>query len=346
MDKKNLKAMDLNELTDYIKNIGEKEFRAKQIFRWIYKGVSNFEMMSDLPKNLISKLKEDAYIGEIKIIKRVDSKKDNTSKFLFLLEDGNIIESVKMEYSYGTSVCVSSQVGCAMGCAFCASTIGGLVRSLEAWEMADQVLQIEKQINKKVGHVVVMGSGEPLLNYRELIKFLRILNDPLAFNISYRKITVSTCGVVPKIYKLAEENIPITLSISLHAPFDDLRDELVPINKKYNITQLLEACKFYIMKTKRRISFEYILISGVNDSERCAKKLVSLLKGMLCHVNLIPLNPVKEKLYERSDSREIKRFENILRENNIPVTVRAEMGADIDAACGQLRRSFLKEVEG
>ncbi|KYO66752.1 23S rRNA (adenine(2503)-C(2))-methyltransferase RlmN [Thermovenabulum gondwanense] len=346
MEKKNLKSMDLNELTEYVRTLGEKDFRARQIYRWIYKGVSDFESMSDLPKNLIVQLKKYAYISEIKILKKVDSKKDKTSKYIFLLEDGNIIESVKMEYSYGVSVCVSSQVGCAMGCAFCASTLGGIVRNLEAWEMVDQILQIEKQINKRVSHVVVMGSGEPLLNYTELIKFLRLLNNPLGLNISLRKVTVSTCGIVPYIYKLAEENMPITLSISLHAPFDDLRNKLMPINRKYNISQLLEACNFYIMKTKRRISFEYILISGVNDGEECAKKLADLLRGMLCHVNLIPLNPVKEKLFKGSDPRAIRRFEKVLEENRIPITIRAKMGSDIEAACGQLRWSLLKEVEG
>jgi 23S rRNA (adenine2503-C2)-methyltransferase len=229
-----------------------------------------------------------------------------------------------------------------MGCAFCASAIGGLIRNLTCGEMCDEVLAIQKDTGQKVSRVVVMGSGEPLLNYPELIRFLRLLNSPLAFNISYRRITVSTCGIVPGIKKLAEEGIPVTLAVSLHAPEDDLRNQLMPVNRRYPILQLLDACKYYIIKTKRRITFEYALIAGVNDSVECAEKLAFLLRGMLCHVNLIPLNPVKERYFERSGSEQVRLFERILTENGISATIRREMGADIEAACGQLRRSLLK----
>jgi len=337
--------MTIEELQDFFKSLGEPAYRARQVFRWIYKGVEDFEKMTDIPKNLALKLKEICRVSRIKIYRKFESKKDETVKYLFLLEDGEIIESVKMEHHYGTTVCVSSQVGCAMGCAFCASTLGGFRRNLTCAEMVDQVLAIQEDLRKRVSHVVVMGSGEPLLNYDELMKFLRILNSELAFNISYRRMSVSTCGIVPGIRRLAEEELPITLSVSLHAPSDDLRDRLVPVNRRYPIMELLDACKYYIIKTKRRVTFEYIMISGVNDSKECAVKLARLLKGLLCHVNLIPLNPVRERDFRRSTFDKIEVFEEILKSYGISVTVRQEMGADIEAACGQLRRSFLNEVK-
>ncbi|MFO7151651.1 MAG: 23S rRNA (adenine(2503)-C(2))-methyltransferase RlmN [Bacillota bacterium] len=340
-----LKGMTIEELQDFFKSLGEPAYRARQVFRWIYKGVEDFEKMTDIPKNLALKLKEICRVSRIKIYRKFESKKDETVKYLFLLEDGEIIESVKMEHHYGTTVCVSSQVGCAMGCAFCASTLGGFRRNLTCAEMVDQVLAIQEDLRKRVSHVVVMGSGEPLLNYDELMKFLRILNSELAFNISYRRMSVSTCGIVPGIRRLAEEELPITLSVSLHAPSDDLRDRLVPVNRRYPIMELLDACKYYIIKTKRRVTFEYIMISGVNDSKECAVKLARLLKGLLCHVNLIPLNPVRERDFRRSTFDKIEVFEEILKSYGISVTVRQEMGADIEAACGQLRRSFLNEVK-
>ncbi|ADL07792.1 23S rRNA (adenine(2503)-C(2))-methyltransferase RlmN [Thermosediminibacter oceani] len=345
MAKTNLKGMTVEELQDFIVSLGEPPYRARQIFRWIYKGVTDFEKMTDLPRTLVEKLKELSYIDKIGIYKKFQSRKDATVKYLFLLSDNNIIESVKMEHSYGVSVCVSSQVGCAMGCAFCASTIDGLKRSLNSGEMVDQILVIQEDIKKRISHVVIMGSGEPLLNYDELIKFLNIINSPLAFNISYRRITVSTCGIVPEIRRLADEGLPITLSVSLHAPEDDLRDKLVPVNRRYPILELLDACKYYIIKTNRRITFEYALISDVNDSKECAVKLARLLKGLLCHVNLIPLNPVRERDFMRSKPENIRLFQEILRHYGISVTVRQEMGADIEAACGQLRRSIMNEVK-
>ncbi len=341
MEKINLKSLTLTQMEEFIRQLGEPVYRAKQIFKWIYKGQTEFEKMTDLPKDLIAKLKDCAYVGKIDIYKKYESEIDETTKYVFALEDGQMVESVKMKYSFGTTACISSQVGCSMGCAFCASTEDGMVRNLAWWEMADEVLAIEKDSNVKVSRVVVMGSGEPLLNYDELIQLLRILNSPLAFNISYRRLTVSTCGIVPKIIRLAEEGLPITLAVSLHAPNDDIRSSLMPINERYPILQLLDACKYYIMKTKRRITFEYILISDINDTEQCAFELSNLLKNLLCHVNLIPLNPVEGKKFKKSDDSRIRKFEQILLNNGISATVRRKMGSDINAACGQLRRSLL-----
>ncbi|AEE91610.1 putative dual-specificity RNA methyltransferase RlmN [Tepidanaerobacter acetatoxydans Re1] len=341
MEKTNLKSLTLTQMEEFIKQLGEPVYRAKQIFKWIYKGQTEFEKMTDLSKDLIARLKDCAYVGKIDIYKKYESEIDETTKYVFALEDGQMVESVKMKYSFGTTACISSQVGCSMGCAFCASTEGGMVRNLAWWEMADEVIAIEKDSNVKISRVVVMGSGEPLLNYDELIQFLRILNSPLAFNISYRRLTVSTCGIVPKIIRLAEEGLPITLAVSLHAPNDDIRSSLMPINERYPILQLLDACKYYIMKTKRRITFEYILISDINDTEQCACELSNLLKDLLCHVNLIPLNPVEGKKFKKSDDSRIRKFEQILLNNGISATVRREMGSDINAACGQLRRSLL-----
>lgn len=341
MEKINLKSLTLTQMEEFIRQRGEPVYRAKQIFKWIYKGQTEFEKMTDLPKDLIAKLKDCAYVGKIDIYKKYKSEIDQTTKYVFALEDGQMVESVKMKYSFGTTACISSQVGCSMGCTFCASTEDGMVRNLAWWEMADEVLAIEKDSNVKVSRVVVMGSGEPLLNYDELIQLLRILNSPLAFNISYRRLTVSTCGIVPKIIRLAEEGLPITLAVSLHAPNDDIRSSLMPINERYPILQLLDACKYYIMKTKRRITFEYILISDINDTEQCAFELSNLLKNLLCHVNLIPLNPVEGKKFKKSDDSRIRKFEQILLNNGISATVRRKMGSDINAACGQLRRSLL-----
>ncbi|AYO30406.1 MAG: rRNA (adenine2503-C2)-methyltransferase [Thermoanaerobacteraceae bacterium] len=345
MEKRNLKGLTLQELEEFMAALGEPAYRARQIFKWIYKGVTRFELMTDLPKNLMQKLNDKARISMIEIYRKIESSLDQTIKYVFLLEDGNMVEGVKMEYSFGMSACVSSQVGCRMGCAFCASAIGGMVRNLTAGEMADEVLAIEKDTGKKVGRVVVMGSGEPLLNYDELIKFLNLLNSPLAFNISFRRITISTCGIVPEIIRLADEGIPVTLAVSLHAPDDSLRNKLMPVNRNYPILQLLDACKYYIIKTKRRITFEYALISQVNDTIECAQKLSRLLKGMLCHVNLIPLNAVRGKGFEKSKPDQVAAFKNILSNSGISNTVRREMGADIEAACGQLRRSILDEVK-
>jgi len=342
LSKIDLKRLTLTQLEEFLRQIGEPAYRARQIFKWIYKGQTQFEKMTDLPKTLIGKLNDHAYISMIDVYKKYESALDETVKYVFLLEDANLVESVKMKYSFGVTACISSQVGCSMGCAFCASTEGGMVRNLLWSEMADEVLAIEKDSGEKVSRVVVMGSGEPLLNYDELIQFLKVLNMSIAFNISFRRVTVSTCGIVPEIFRLADEGIPITLAVSLHAPNDEIRNRLMPINRRYPISQLLDACKYYIMKTKRRITFEYALISQVNDSDECAYELSNLLKDMLCHVNLIPLNPVEGKIYKRSTPSQVHRFEKILSSSGISTTVRRELGSDIQAACGQLRRSLLK----
>lgn len=301
MNKINLKGYTLTQMEEFLKQLGEPAYRAKQIFKWIYKGQTQFENMTDLPKKLIKKLENSAYISMVNIYKKYESDIDETVKYIFLLEDRNMVESVKMKYSFGITACISSQVGCPMGCVFCASTEGGIVRNLSWGEMTDEVLAIENDSNEKVSRVVVMGSGEPLLNYEELIQLLKVMNSPLAFNISLRRLTVSTCGIVPGIIRLSEEGMPITLAVSLHAPNDDIRNSLMPINKQYPILQLLDACKYYIIKTKRRITFEYVLISNINDTEQCAQELSNLLEDLLCHVNLIPLNPVEGKNLNRSD---------------------------------------------
>ncbi|HHV18253.1 MAG TPA: 23S rRNA (adenine(2503)-C(2))-methyltransferase RlmN [Thermoanaerobacterales bacterium] len=341
MGKTNLKGCTLTQMEEFLKQMDEPAYRAKQIIKWIYKGQTEFEKMTDLPKDLIVKLKDRAYISMINIYKKHESTLDETVKYVFLLEDGNMVESVKMKYSFGNTACISSQVGCAMGCTFCASTEGGMVRNLSWGEMADEVIAIEKDSNEKVSRVVVMGSGEPLLNYDQIVQFIKVMNSSLAFNISCRRLTVSTCGIIPGIIRLADEGMPITLAVSLHAPNDAIRNDLMPINKLYPILQLLDACKYYIIKTKRRITFEYALISKINDSEKCARELSNLLKDLLCHVNLIPLNPVEGKQIERSTSSQIRRFEKILMDSGISTTIRREMGSDIEAACGQLRRSLL-----
>jgi 23S rRNA (adenine2503-C2)-methyltransferase len=336
-----LKGMTRDELKKFIVQLDEPIYRAEQIFRWIYKGKTRFEDMTDLPYDLIQKLNKNARIGMVGINQKYSSSIDNTVKYVFLLEDGNLIEGVKMEYSFGLTACISSQVGCGMGCSFCASTVGGFVRNLKCGEMIDQIMAIQKDAGDKVNRVVVMGSGEPLLNYEELIKFVKLLNLPLVFNISYRKITVSTCGIVPEIKKLADEHLPINLAVSLHAPDDVLRNKLMPVNRRFPILQLLDACKYYIIKTKRRVTFEYALIDNVNDSVECALKLVGLLKNLLCHVNLIPLNPVKGSGFMKSSPEKVKTFQRILEKHSIHATIRREMGADIEGACGQLRRSLL-----
>lgn len=341
MDQINLKGASLSELESLMQKLDQPSYRAQQIFRWIYKGKTQLVEMTDLPKNLIKKLSKIAYISDIKTYKKYDSNLDDTTKYVFLTEDKNLIEAVKMRYSFGVSACISSQVGCKMGCIFCASTMNGFKRNLSCAEMADQIIAIEQDSGEKISHIVVMGTGEPLLNYEELIKFLKLMNSPQAFNISFRKMTVSTCGIVPQIRRLANEQIPITLAISLHAPDDELRSSLMPVNNKYSILQLLDACKYYIMKTNRRITFEYALIDDVNDSSYHAKKLADLLQGFLCHVNLIPLNPVDDKNISRSSNDKIRCFRDILHKKGIPVTIRREMGSDINAACGQLRRSLL-----
>lgn len=338
---KNILDLTLDELKDWMKLQNEKEFRAKQVIEWIYKEVWDYEDMNNVPISLKEKLKEAFYIGVPKIINVQQSKLNETSKFLYEFNDGSLVETVSMKYNYGNSICVSTQVGCRMGCKFCASTIGGMVRNLTSGEILAQILRTQKEIGERISNVVLMGSGEPFDNYENVLKFLKVVNADYGLNISQRHITLSTCGIVPRIIELAKENMQITLAISLHAPNDELRKTMMPIANKYSIKETLEACKYYINKTNRRITFEYALVRNVNDTEAHAKELCSKLKGLLCHVNLIPINEVKENSFKKSYDQNVKSFSNILTSYGIDNTIRREMGADIDAACGQLRRNYL-----
>ncbi len=336
-----LKDLSFEELGELLKEIGEPKFRTKQIFSWLHKGVESFDEMTDISKKTREKLAEISFVSTLKIREKYVSKLDKTTKYLFELEDGNCIESVVMYYKHGISICISSQVGCRMGCAFCASTIGGLYRSLTAGEILNQVIFAQKDIGERISNIVMMGIGEPLDNYDNVIKFLHNVNNEAGLNIGYRHISLSTCGVVDRIYDLAKEKLPITLSVSLHAPNDEIRNSIMPINHKYNIEKLIKACRDYIDTTTRRISFEYSLISGVNDSKENATELAKLLKGMLCHVNLIPVNKVKERGFEKGTKAQIEMFQNTLISLGINATVRRELGSDISASCGQLRKKVL-----
>lgn len=335
-----LKNLTEEEMKEFILSIGEKKFRAKQIFSWIYKNVRDFDEMKNIPKSLRDKLREKSIIGNIDIDLRLDSKIDKTKKYLFLLNDGNIIETVAMEYEDRITVCVSNQVGCRMGCRFCASTIDGLERNLEAWEILDQIMKVREDLGKRVSNIVMMGSGEPLDNFENTKRFLKLVNEESGLNIGYRHITLSTCGLVDKMMDLADLELPINIAISLHSPFDDERQKIMPVANKYSIEEIIDACNYYISKTNRRVTFEYSLIKDTNDSEKEAKRLVELLRGMLCHVNLIPINPIEERDFEKPDMEYINRFKNYLDKKNIPVTIRNSMGSDISGACGQLRRKF------
>lgn len=337
-NKKALKNFTEAEMKEFMKEIGEKAFRGTQVYSWIYKGAKTFDDMKNIPKSLREKLEEVSYIGNIDIELKLESKDGKTKKYLFLLNDGNIIETVMMDYDSRVTVCVSNQVGCRMGCRFCASTMDGLVRNLEPWEILDQIMKIQEDTGKRVSNLVLMGSGEPLDNYDNTKQFLKIVNDENGLNIGYRHITLSTCGIVPKIYELADLEIPINLAISLHSPYDDKRKEIMPVANKYSINEILDACRYYIKKTNRRVTFEYSLIKGVNDGKKEAEALVALLKGMLCHVNLIPINEVDERDFKKPDKAFIYKFRDYLEERNIPATVRISMGSDIGGACGQLRR--------
>ena len=338
----NILNYTLEELQTWMKDNGESGFRAKQIFTWIYKGVWTFEEMKNLPKDTIENLKNHFYIGVPKVVEKFESKIDGTRKLLLGFEDGNLIECVIMKYKHGNSICISTQVGCRMGCTFCASTIEGRVRNLTSGEILSQVIVAQNQIGERISNIVLMGSGEPLDNYDNVTKFLTLVNAEYGLNIGQRHITLSTCGIVPKIYELADRESSITLAISLHAYNDDIRKSIMPIANKYTIKQLLDACKYYLEKTGRRITYEYALVSGVNDSKEDAKALSVLLKGMMCHVNLIPVNEVKENTLKRPSKKTIEEFESILKKEGIEVTVRREMGSDINAACGQLRRSYME----
>lgn len=336
-----LMSMTKPQLVAAMEAMGEKKFRAMQLYDWFHKKlVNDYDEMTNLSAALRSKLKEEYEIPALSIAKRWISKVDGTQKFLFECYDGNLIESVLMRYKYGNSVCISSQAGCRMGCRFCASTLDGLARNLSASEMLGQVYEIQKATGERVSHVVVMGSGEPFDNYDALIDFITLLTSEEGLNISQRNITVSTCGLVPKIYEFADLKLGVTLAISLHSPTDEMRRELMPIANRYSIEEILAACRYFTEMTGRRVTFEYSLVKGQNDAKEHAEILVRLLKGMLCHVNLIPVNPIKERDYVQSDRENVEKFKNILEKKSIDVTIRREMGRDIAAACGQLRRDF------
>ena len=341
MTKIDIKSMNLPELTVLLEGLGEKAFRAKQIYQWIHeKQVDSFEEMSNISKKLKETLEEQVYLTSLKKEEVQISKIDGTRKYLFLLEDGNVIESVLMRYKHGNSVCISSQVGCRMGCRFCASTLDGLVRGLTPGEMLDQIYQIGKDIGERISNVVVMGTGEPLDNYDNLLRFIELLTDENGIRISQRNLTVSTCGIVPKIRELADKQLTITLALSLHASSQEKRLSLMPVANKYDIHEVIDACKYYFEKTGRRITFEYSLVGGVNDTDEDAAQLTKLIKGINCHVNLIPVNPIKERDYVQSNACVIEAFKNKLEKNCINVTIRREMGRDIDGACGQLRKRY------
>ncbi len=333
----NIRDLTLLELEEQIVNLGEKKYRAKQIFAWLYRGIDSFSEMTDLPKELISKLEEN-FILKLLTIDNYQKSVDGTIKFLFRLNDGHAIESVIMKYKYGNTACVSNQVGCKMGCNFCASAKIGYVRNLTPGEIVSQILEIEKYCNEKISNVVFMGIGEPMDNYDNVIKAIRLINDPKGLNIGARHISVSTCGLVNGINRLAEENIQCNLCISLHSSRDNVRSDMMPINKVHNISELINTCKKYIEKTNRRITFEYALVDGVNDSREDAIHLARLLKGLLCHVNLIPVNKIKDGIYEKSSTEKILAFRDLLNDKGIVATVRRELGSDIAAACGQLVR--------
>ena len=340
-----IKSMTIDELKDLMTQIGDKPFRAKQIYSWLHEHlVTSYEEMTNLPKALKEKLR-DYPITALEMVDVQISKIDGTRKYLFRLHDGNVIESVLMRYKHGNSVCISSQVGCRMGCRFCASTIGGLTRNLQASEMLDQIYRIQSLTGERVSNVVVMGTGEPLDNYDNLLRFIHILTEEGGVHISQRNLTVSTCGLVPKMKELAEEKFQITLALSLHAPNDEKRQELMPIAKKYSMDEVLGACREYFDKTGRRLTFEYSLVAGVNDSEENARELAGKIRGINCHVNLIPVNPIKERSFQRSTREAVENFKIKLEKYGINVTIRREMGSDIDGACGQLRRHHQENAE-
>ena len=339
---KNIKDYDLNELKQELINIGEKPFRAEQIFKWLYvEKVHSFDEMTNLSLELREKLKQNYEMCNYTVVRKLESK-DGTKKYLFGLSDGNAIESVLMQYHFGKTVCVSSQIGCKMGCKFCASTGIAFVRSLTSGEILEQIIAIEQDIGEKISNVVFMGIGEPFDNYDNVMNAIKILNNQKGLNIGARHISVSTSGIVPKIYQFADENVQCTLSISLHSANNETRSSMMPVNNAYNIQELIKACKYYISKTNKRISFEYALAKDNNDNQKAADELVELLHGMLCHVNLIPINKIENGKYIKSSNENIIKFRDYLNSKGITATIRRELGSDIDAACGQLRRKNLK----
>lgn len=343
---KDIRSLSYEELSNEILNLGFPKFRINQIFSWIHeKCVSSFDEMTNISKDMRQKLSEIFYFNNLSINTKLVSKIDDTVKYLFTLSDGEYVESVVMKYKYGYSICISTQVGCKMGCTFCASAIGGFVRQLSTGEMLSEIYTAQKDLNIKINHLVLMGTGEPFDNYDNVIKMLKLITDEKGQNMSMRHISLSTCGIVPKIFELADEKLGLTLSVSLHAPNNNIRNASMPINKKYDIDELLKACKYYADTTGRRISFEYAMIKGVNDSDECALELSKRLKGILCHVNLIPVNNVRETSFIKSSVERQKKFIDILATRGITATVRRTLGSDINASCGQLRASKRKEGE-
>lgn len=342
MDKKtDIKSLNLKEMEEFVMELGEKKFRAKQIYSWLHqKQVKDYEEMTNLPKSLIEKLNRQCILTNLKSETVLVSKIDGTRKYLFSLSDGNMIESVWMKYKHGNSVCISSQAGCRMGCRFCASTLDGLARNLTPAEMLEQIYRIEKETGERVSNVVVMGTGEPLDNFPALLKLIEMLTDENGLHISQRNITVSTCGIVPRMYQLAEKRLKITLAVSLHASTQEKRKELMPVANTYKLEDVMEACRYYFSETGRRVTFEYSLLAGVNDTDEDAAELTELLLGKNCHVNLIPVNPVRERKFKAPKREAVLRFQKRLEKNGIHATIRREMGRDIDGACGQLRKRY------
>jgi 23S rRNA (adenine2503-C2)-methyltransferase len=346
MEVKDIKSLTLNELKQEVELLGEKPFRAKQLYQWMHEKLAeNFDEMTNLSQGFRQKLKEQYTYTALELVDRKISAVDGTEKYLFRLSDGNVIESVLMRYHHGNSVCISSQVGCRMGCRFCASTLGGLTRNLLPSEMLDQVYRIQRISGERVSNLVVMGTGEPLDNYDNLLRFLQLLTDENGLHISQRNVTVSTCGIVEKIRELAEQKLQITLALSLHASSQEKRKELMPVAFKYELEDVLSACRYYFEQTGRRLTFEYSLVGGVNDTQEDARRLASLIGDMNCHVNLIPVNPIKERDYIQSEYKVIQAFKNKLEKYHINVTIRREMGRDINGACGQLRKSYIDSQE-
>ena len=341
-----IKSMTLDELKDACQQMGEKPFRAKQLYDWMHHRLAgSYDEMTNLSLAFREKLKEQYPLTCLEKVQVQESKIDGTRKYLFRLSDGNVIESVWMKYHHGNSVCISSQVGCRMGCRFCASTLDGLVRGLTPSEMLDQIYRITRDTGERVANVVVMGTGEPMDNFDNLLKFIELLTDENGLNISQRNVTVSTCGIVPKMRELADKKLQITLALSLHASSQEKRLELMPVANKYEIHEVIEACRYYFEQTGRRVTFEYSLVGGVNDTDEDVRRLADLIHGMNCHVNLIPVNPIKERSYVQPDHEAILNFKNRLEKNAINVTIRREMGRDIDGACGQLRKRYISHAE-
>ena len=338
----NIKSMTQPELAALLKELGQPGFRAKQVYSWLHKGVRSYDEMTDLPQSLRQQLAESYPICPPEVVRKQESARDGTIKYLWKLSDGNCVETVLMRYHYGNTVCISTEVGCRMGCAFCASTLGGLVRRLEPFEMLDQVLFTQIDSGLPISRIVLMGIGEPLDNFDNVLRFLELVNSEAGMNISMRHISLSTCGLVPKIDALAEKKLQISLAISLHGPNDEIRDKIMPVNKAYPIEVLLAACRRYFDATSRRIHFEYAMIDGVNDREQDARELLRRLKGLPAHFNLIPLNHVEESPLKPSSKKAVARFQQILEEGGITATVRRTLGGDIDASCGQLRRKYSK----